>query len=481
MQKNKRTLTEAFIEKAPAPVDKRFLIIWDADQPGLGLKIEKTGHKSFIYQYRFKGLPKRGTIGACNKYPLKDVRKKVTKYANDLLHNIDPFGKIEEKTLAEVCEEYLGYRKAGEGREKKVSPKTAKNWHQIIDCYIKEESIGKISIREFGVPDANRFFDALSHIPVQANRIRGFLNLVFKYAVGKGYRDIYSNVWEYVHKYEEEPSRPRLSDDEFKKFVNYLVDAENGKVLDKQGAKINHYWIKFVWLLYFTGARPNEILTLQWKDVDLENKCIALAETKTGAKHIHLSVPAIEVLKSVNRVKDNPYVIAGRFGENLKTYSKQWNNMREQTGIKAPPYGLRRYFAQIGKEISEDGDIKVLARIMGHATVAMTEMYAGESEEAKKQERKVVSLANERLGKALQDRLYRLNTESHNLNTLIRDTALSIAAKRVLEDAGLKTIGDIIKYTELQLIIMPNMGRKTIEEIKVMLSNSNLSLFKKNG
>ena len=55
-----------------------------------------------------------------------------------------------------------------------------------------------------------------------------------------------------------------------------------------------------------TGCRKNEILTLRWKDVDLEAMELHLADSKTGARTVSLSPEAARVLAGIPRVEGNP-------------------------------------------------------------------------------------------------------------------------------------------------------------------------------
>ena len=65
-------------------------------------------------------------------------------------------------------------------------------------------------------------------------------------------------------------------------------------------------------LLIFTGCRCSEILNLTWGEVDIDGHKLALRDSKTGAKDVHLAPPAIEVLQGLPRLADNPHVIPGR-------------------------------------------------------------------------------------------------------------------------------------------------------------------------
>ena len=48
-------------------------------------------------------------------------------------------------------------------------------------------------------------------------------------------------------------------------------------------------------LLLLTGARPDEIATLQWPHVDLVGAALNLPDSKTGEKTIHLSPAAVKL------------------------------------------------------------------------------------------------------------------------------------------------------------------------------------------
>ena len=61
-------------------------------------------------------------------------------------------------------------------------------------------------------------------------------------------------------------------------------------------------------LLMLTGCRRNEIATLRWEHVDLEDGEVRLFDSKTGARMVPLSPPAARVLAELPRIKGNPCV-----------------------------------------------------------------------------------------------------------------------------------------------------------------------------
>ena len=48
-------LTPAFCQKAPVEAGHERSIYWDTAMPGFGLLVTKSGHRSFVVQYRAGG------------------------------------------------------------------------------------------------------------------------------------------------------------------------------------------------------------------------------------------------------------------------------------------------------------------------------------------------------------------------------------------------------------------------------------------
>jgi hypothetical protein len=49
-----------------------------------------------------------------------------------------------------------------------------------------------------------------------------------------------------------------------------------------------------------------EILTLRWQEVDFEQKCLKLSDSKTGRKTVYLNTAAVQILAYIDRSDDNP-------------------------------------------------------------------------------------------------------------------------------------------------------------------------------
>jgi integrase len=113
----RQKLTAAFIMAPPKPSKGR-VVYWDTAQPGFGLRVTATGHKSFVVQYRAgggrKGTDRLATIAATLK--LDDARKEAKKIAGDVAKGLDPVEtKRKEReagstTVKAILEDYLTHR-----------------------------------------------------------------------------------------------------------------------------------------------------------------------------------------------------------------------------------------------------------------------------------------------------------------------------------------------------------------------------------
>jgi integrase len=100
-------------------------------------------------------------------------------------------------------------------------------------------------------------------------------------------------------------------------------------------------------LLILTGCRLSEIMTLQWEHVDVAGKALRLPDSKTGAKVVHLGQPAVEVLRKIERVEKNPWVVVGtKPNARLTDLQPFWQRVRARAGLKdVRIHDLRHTFA----------------------------------------------------------------------------------------------------------------------------------------
>ena len=61
-------------------------------------------------------------------------------------------------------------------------------------------------------------------------------------------------------------------------------------------------------------------------------------------------------------------------------------------------------------------------------------------------------------------------------DTPIEELELGVRSYNCLKREGIETVGDLIARSEQELMCIPNLGRKTIEEVRERLEKNNLKL-----
>jgi integrase len=129
-------------------------------------------------------------------------------------------------------------------------------------------------------------------------------------------------------------------------------------------------------LLILTGCRVGEILTLQWSEVDFEQRCLRLADSKTGRKTVYLNTAALQVLAGIERADDNPYVIEGsKPGNHLVGLTRTWFRIRRRAGLaEVRLHDLRHTYASIGAGMGLS--LPIIGKLLGHTQPVTTQRYA---------------------------------------------------------------------------------------------------------
>ncbi len=83
------------------------------------------------------------------------------------------------------------------------------------------------------------------------------------------------------------------------------------------------------------SSRKNEILTLRWEDVALDQNELRLPDAKTGARVVPLSPSAVRLLSGLPREPGNPCVIPGRKpGTHMSNVDQAWQVIRARAGLE---------------------------------------------------------------------------------------------------------------------------------------------------
>lgn len=122
-----------------------------------------------------------------------------------------------------------------------------------------------------------------------------------------------------------------------------------------------------------TGMRRMEILSLRWRNVDTERGTIFVTKTKSGKdRAIPMNDEVRAQFKEIPRAGD--YVFESRKGHNLSDPTGAFHRALREAGIDGFRFhDLRRTFAS---RVKNHTDAFTLQAILGHSSLAMTDLYA---------------------------------------------------------------------------------------------------------
>ncbi len=137
-----------------------------------------------------------------------------------------------------------------------------------------------------------------------------------------------SNPCRSIVKYREHKRERFLTDEEFIRLGEVLDEVET-----RGGASAPA--VATIRLLTLTGCRRNEILSLRWEDVALDENELRLPDAKTGARVVPLPPQDVELLASLPRSPGNSWVIPGKKpGTHLRNLDAAWRAVRARAGLE---------------------------------------------------------------------------------------------------------------------------------------------------
>lgn len=346
--------------------------VWDSELKGFGVRCRPSGAKYYVLKTRAPGGRQRWiTIGRHGSpWTTESARIEAQKLLGVRAQGKDPAAERDEKktaaTVKALSERFLTDYVEDEKNGKK--PKTAKDYRSIIERIIIP-TLGHLAIADLARSDVSHLHHKLRNTPYQANRTLAVLSKMMNKAEEWDLRQDGSNPCRHVVKFKEKPRKRFLTREELKRLGDALNDAE------RNGAESPSF-ISAIRLLMFTGARLSEITTLRWEYVDVERHVISLPDSKSGAKLIPLNKPAIEILRQIPRIQNNPYVITGRKdGAHLVEMEKPWQRIRKTAKIEdVRIHDLRHSFASVA--VSGGMSLPLIGKLLGHTQAQTTQRYA---------------------------------------------------------------------------------------------------------
>ncbi len=407
----KRKITIRSVESVPRGDQDVFL--WDTEVPGFGVKVTPKGSRIYILQYSFRDRSRRCTIGRHGLDKTADEARRDAKRLRGLVADgRDPATERARDKTAPLLTEFAELYMTRHAKVQKKPLSVAADERNLRNHVLP--ALGRMRVNDISRADVAKFHHDLCAKPGAANRCLSLLSKMFTLAEKWGFRADGTNPTRHVDKYPERKCERFLSEAELAYLGTALGDAERAGEHPSAIAALR--------LLVFTGCRRGEILTLRWQYVDCERGCLALLDSKTGAKLVQPGAPAIELLSQLPRTDGNPYVLPGAVrGAHYVGLPKAWRRIRARATVlswaghddrqvsglieglttelgRAPTFAearaaaardevdlpvgladvrlhdLRHSFASVGAGLGES--LVLIGSLLGHKTTATTARYA---------------------------------------------------------------------------------------------------------
>jgi integrase len=381
-------LTEAIVEALKRDGRDRF--VFDARQPGFAIRITPSGTKIFTAQGYVNGRKRRVTVGYYPNVSVAQARELALQALADMRRGNDPIterktrltaAKALEMTIAQLADKWLA-----DYVTPKLKPHTQRDYRQLLRQHILP-ALGQLSVAHIGRDDVVRLHVAMEEIPRRANYALATLRALLNFAVELGLRPPGSNPARGIKPYRENKRERFLTEAEITKAADAITAAE-------QAGTIGPFGAAGLRLCLFTGARSGEIAAIEWSHVDWQRRLIRLPDSKTNEpRTIHLSEPALEILRGVSRISQ--FVIAGaKPNEPYTNLRRAWIVTRIRAGLNdVRLHDLRHSFASLaaGKGVS----LQTIGKLLGHRDPQTTARYSHLATDA-------VAAVNDELGAAMQ-------------------------------------------------------------------------------
>lgn len=366
-------------------------VIWDDDLPGFGLRVFRSGKRSYVLQYRSLGRSRRYTIGLHGVWTPETARQEARIQLGRIAKGDNPAEErqLDRKaiTIKELCDLYRADLDAGLILGKGGRPKKASTIYTDLGRMKRHivPLVGNRRVKDFTKADANRLLKDVmagkTRVVEKSGKLRGksivrggagtasrtigLLGGIMTYAIEAGIID--TNPAHGIRKPKDNVRQRRLSEAEYRTLGRILADAERLDTYETFAMVVRQ--------IALTGCRRSEIIGLKWRDVDLESSCLRLSDSKEGASVRPIGLPVVEFLEAHSRDVEGDYVFPGERSEGCYgALPNQWDRIFKGTALgDVTPHVLRHSFASIANDL---GFTEVtIAALVGHSKGSVTSKY----------------------------------------------------------------------------------------------------------
>ena len=333
--------------------------VHDAQCPGLALRIQPSGARSWVCWQRAEGRTRRVTLGRFPAVSLGEARKAFLALQAGTVRPV-PVQPPNTPSFTTVAHAFLTAKRGV------YRPSTLKALRSYLDTQLCPV-FGDRPMHRITAPEVAAWFHAYSrNRGGGANQALGHFNTIFNWARSTELLPVdLPNPAEPVRP-NRRPSRGTLlSFEELDKLAQALAFAT-----DTQRPAANA-----VRLMVLTGCRSGEILRLRWAEIQGDQ--LRLRQTKTGPRVVNLSDAAREVIDTLDRHPTSRFVFPSprdprKPRENI---DGAWTIFKREARLSPTLrlHDLRHTYAS--HAIMSGETLFMTGKLLGHRSTKSTERY----------------------------------------------------------------------------------------------------------
>lgn len=276
--------------------------VWDTEVRGFGLRVMPSGRKSYVVEYRLgaggRQAPKRRfTIGQHGSPWTPDsARKRAIEILADVIKGKDPVAERQE--IRRTRDETVGYYV--EAFIERYAKKEQKSWRET-ERTLQREFVPRLGRKKPKDVTRREIADCIDGVadraPVMAHRTFAYVRRFFAWCVEQGFLETSPCVG--MKPPSAGKARERVLNDEELTAIWRGVET------------LPFLWTAVFKLLILTGQRKNEVIGMEWSEVDLDAGLwkIPGRRTKNGRAHeVPLTPLMVEIIRSLPRIEGSPFV-----------------------------------------------------------------------------------------------------------------------------------------------------------------------------
>ena len=388
-------LTAGLIERLVCPSDKQQAFLRDAKAPGLRVRVTKAGAKSFVFEAKLNRKTIRRTIGSVRSWTIEQARAESNRQRVMFDNSVDP----REVDLQRATE-----RANGEKREIVQAVTVRVAWEAYLEerrphwserTYYDHQRISKAGGKRTGrgtrgsnVTIPGPLYDLMSIRMVDLTA-----NVLEAWAAKQGKaRPTYGRLawrclkafinWASTSSLYEAVTQPSAASgrkvrDAFGRpnAKSDVLQREQLQVWFKEVRAINNPMISAaLQLMVLLGARPGEVLSLRWENIDFQWNKMIIGDKVEGTRQIPLTAYVAHLIAGFPKHNEWVFYSPTSKAGKLTSPRKQHVEACQIAGIEGLTlHGLRRSFGSLSEWL--DLPVGVVAQVMGHKSSAIAEKH----------------------------------------------------------------------------------------------------------